>query len=255
MRLRVLGCSGGIFQGVGTTSFLLDDDILIDAGTGVAGLSLAEMRAIRHIFVTHSHLDHVVTIPLLADTVFDSLVADPLIVHARQETLDVLHQHVFNHAVWPDFTAIPDAAGPVVRLLSMQPGSRVETGGRSIEMIAVNHVVPGAGYRIQSGGGSFAFSGDTTSNDSFWAALNRHSGLDLLIIETAFANKDLKLAEAARHYCPSLLASDLARLEHRPRVCISHLRPGEEELIMQECREALPGWELERLKSGDVFEL
>ena len=255
MRLRVLGCSGGIFQGVGTTSFLLDDDILIDAGTGVTGLSLGEMRAIRHIFVTHSHLDHIVSIPLLADTVFDSLVADPLIVHARQETLDVLHRHIFNNAVWPDFTAIPDPAGPVIRLSPVDPGSRVEIDGRSIEIIAVNHVVPGAGFRIQSAGGSMAFSGDTTSNKSFWAALNRHSGLDLLIIETAFANKDIKLAQAARHYCPSLLAGDLSRLRHRPRVCISHLRPGEEDLIMQECREALPGWELERLESGDVFEL
>ena len=28
MKVRVLGCSGGIYQGVATTSFLVDDDIL-----------------------------------------------------------------------------------------------------------------------------------------------------------------------------------------------------------------------------------
>ena len=35
MRLRVLGCSGGIGgRHLRTTSFLADSDILIDAGTG-----------------------------------------------------------------------------------------------------------------------------------------------------------------------------------------------------------------------------
>ena len=89
MQIRVLGCSGGIFKGVATTSFLLDDDILIDAGTGVAELTLAEMRAIRRVFITHSHLDHIASLPLLADTMFDSLVGNPLIVHAQPQTLQV----------------------------------------------------------------------------------------------------------------------------------------------------------------------
>ena len=38
---------------------LLDEDILIDAGTGVGDLSLEELKKIDHVFVTHSHLDHV----------------------------------------------------------------------------------------------------------------------------------------------------------------------------------------------------
>lgn len=58
MKVRVLGCSGGINQGVATTSFLVDDDILIDAGTGVGDLSLEEMRRIKPVFISHSHLDH-----------------------------------------------------------------------------------------------------------------------------------------------------------------------------------------------------
>ena len=255
MQIRVLGCSGGIFNGVATTSFLLDDDILIDAGTGVAELTLAEMRAIRRIFITHSHLDHIASIPLLADTMFDSLVDNPLIVHAQPQTLQVLQRHIFNSAVWPDFTRLPDVDSAVIRLEAMAPGTSVEIDGRTIEMIAVNHVVAGAAYRIASNGKSFAFSGDTTSNETLWAALNRHDGLDLLFIESAFANRDLNLAGLAGHYCPQLLGKDLAQLEHRPQVCISHLKPGDEAVIMQECCEALPGWELTQLKSGDVFEL
>ena len=255
MQIRVLGCSGGICQGMATTSFLVDNDILIDAGTGVSELTLDEMRSIRHIFVTHSHLDHIASIPLLADTLFDSLVGNPIIVHAQNKTLDVLQKHIFNWDIWPDFTALPGKTNAVLKFHTMKAGAATEVDGRMIEMFSVNHTIPGVGYRVESAGKSFAFSGDTTSNESLWSALNKHEGLDLLFIESAFANKDIELARLAFHYCPELLAMDLLKLRHRPTVCISHLKPGEEDIIMKECREALPAWELKQLKSGDVFEL
>jgi ribonuclease BN (tRNA processing enzyme) len=255
VQIRVLGCSGGISQGVSTTSFLVDNDILIDAGTGAGELALEEMRHIRHIFITHSHLDHVAAIPLLADTLFDGLVGDPILVHAQQQTLDTLQRHIFNGDIWPDFTVLPHKTRAVLKLSAMLAGTSTEIDGRMIEMITVNHVVPGVAYRVESNGGSFAFSGDTTSNDTLWNALNKRDHLDLLFIESAFANKDRELAAVACHYCPELLARDLRKLKHRPQVAVSHLKPGEEELIMNECREALPGWELKQLKSGDVFEL
>jgi hypothetical protein len=43
MQIRVLGCSGSIAAGSRTTSFLVDDDVLVDAGTGVGDLTLDEM--------------------------------------------------------------------------------------------------------------------------------------------------------------------------------------------------------------------
>ncbi|MCG6872632.1 MAG: MBL fold metallo-hydrolase, partial [Gammaproteobacteria bacterium] len=70
MKLRVLGCSGGVGPGLRTTSFLVDEDILIDAGSGVGDLTQAEQEAIRHIFITHTHMDHCAFLPLLADNLF-----------------------------------------------------------------------------------------------------------------------------------------------------------------------------------------
>ncbi len=256
MKIRVLGCSGGIGQGAATTSFLIDDDILIDAGTGVCDLPLPAMRKIRHIFVSHSHLDHVASIPLLADTLFDDLVGNPVTVHAHRNTIQALREHIFNWTIWPDFTELPHKSNAVLRFQPMQAGEPVDIAGRRIEMITVNHTVTGVGYRVQSGDRAFAFSGDTTSNENLWAALNKHKKLDLLFIESAFSNKDIELAKIAFHYCPELLARDLPKLqlEKKPRVCISHLKPGEEELIIQQCQAALPEWDLQQLKSGDVFE-
>lgn len=255
MRVRVLGCSGGIGKGVATTSFLIDDDILIDAGTGVCDLTLDEMRKIRHIFITHSHLDHIASIPLLTDTLFDDLIGRPLVVHAQRSTIKVLREHVFNWVIWPDFTALPHKTNAVLKFKGMKATDIEEVDGRKIEMITVNHTVPGVGYRIESKGKAFAFSGDTTNNENLWAVLNKHKNLDLFFVESAFANKDLELARIAFHYCPELLAKDLPKLKHKPKVCISHLKPGEEKTIMKECRAALPEWDVQQLKSGDVFEL
>lgn len=255
MKVRVLGCSGGINQNVATTSFLLDDDILIDAGTGVSDLSLEEMRRIKHIFITHSHLDHIAAIPLLADTLFEDLIGQPLIVHALPETISALREHIFNWVIWPDFTELPHKNNAVLKLEIMEAGSFTDIFGRQIEMISVNHVVPGVGYCIKAEGKVFAFSGDTTSNENFWDKLNKYDSLDLLCVESAFADKDIELAKVAYHYCPQLLALDLAKLKHRTKVCISHLKPGYEQEIIQQCRAAMPDRDICQLKSGDVFQL
>lgn len=255
MKVRVLGCSGGINQSVATTSFLIDDDILIDAGTGVCDLSLQEMRRIRHIFVSHSHLDHIASIPLLADTLFDDLVGQPIIVHALPETIRALQDHIFNWTIWPDFTELPHKTNAVLKLESMAAGTVTELSGRWIEMIRVNHSVPAVGYCIEEDGKVFAFSGDTTSNESFWLSLNKYESLDLLVVEAAFADRDIELAKVAYHYCPKLLSADLVKLKHRTKVCVSHLKPGCEQEIIRQCREALPGWDICQLKSGDVFQL
>jgi ribonuclease BN (tRNA processing enzyme) len=255
MKVRVLGCSGGINQNVATTSFLVDDDILIDAGTGVCDLSLDEMRRIRHIFVTHSHLDHIASIPLLADTLFDDLIGQPLIVHALPETINALREHIFNWTIWPNFTELPHKTDAVIKLEPMTAGSVIELSGRQIEMIGVNHSVPGVGYCIKADDKVFAFSGDTTSNENFWVSLNKYESLDLLVVETAFADRDIGLAKVAFHYCPELLAADLPKLKHRTKVCVSHLKPGYEQEIITQCRAALPGWDICQLKSGDIFQL
>ena len=112
MRLRVLGCSGGIGgRQLRTTSFLVDGDILLDAGSGVGDLSLAELTRIDHVFVTHSHLDHVTSIPFLIDTV-GGMRSKPITVHATAATIEILKSHLFNWSIWPDFSEIPTPEAP-----------------------------------------------------------------------------------------------------------------------------------------------
>ena len=255
MQLRVLGCSGGIGANLRTTSLLIDDDILVDCGTGVGNLSLEEFTTIRHIFLTHSHLDHVVSLPLLVDTLFDRLQQRPLVLHCQPETFAALKSHIFNWTIWPDFFELPNKIDPVIRYSSLQPGESRKLGDRRVESVKVNHVVPGVGYCISDSVSTMAFSGDTTTNNHFWQLLNSQARLDLLVIECAFSEQARELSKVAKHYCPSLLAEDLARLRHRPKTCISHLKPGEENTIFKQLRKALPHVDLVRLVGGEVFQL
>ena len=207
MKLRVLGCSGGIGQGLRTSSYLIDNDILLDAGSGVGDLSLDEMRQLKHLFITHSHMDHVLGIPLLTDTLFSHLINQPLMVHARAETIKALKDHMFNWQLWPDFTELPKPETPVLKFVEMKPGEDVVIDGRRIEMVDVNHTVPACAYIVESGQSCFVYSGDTTTNDGLWQRLNQLPRLDFMIIETAFSNAEIELAQLAKHYCPSLLAA------------------------------------------------
>lgn len=252
MRLRVLGCSGGVGVGLRTTTLLVDDDMLIDAGSGIGDLTLSEMRAIRHIFLTHSHMDHFAFLPLLVDSIFGG-IQEPIVVTGQLATIEALKAHVFNWVIWPDFSTLPTVEKPVMRFETMAPGSTLDLGGRTVEMIEVNHIVPGVGYRVSSASGSFAFSGDTTSQDNFWNSLNRHDGLDLLIVEAAFANSEHELSLKAGHYTPNLLAADMTKLKHKPKVYISHTKPGQEAKIVKECQDSIADRQVNRLFGGEEF--
>jgi ribonuclease BN (tRNA processing enzyme) len=254
MRLRVLGCSGGIGgRNLRTTSFLVDNDILLDAGSGVGDLSLAELTRIDHVFVTHSHLDHVTSIPFLVDTV-GGMRAKPITVHATAPTIEILRNHLFNWSIWPDFTEIPNAEAPFMRYEEVELGRTVTVGGRAFTPIPAVHTVPAIGYQLDSGAGSLVFTGDTGPNDELWKVVNRISNLKVLIIETAFSNKERQLAEVSKHLCPSMLADELAKLERRPEVWITHLKPGEIELTMEEIEAVAGNIRPRMLQNGQQFE-
>jgi ribonuclease BN (tRNA processing enzyme) len=254
MKLRVLGCSGGIAATHKTTSLLIDSDLLIDAGTGVNDLSLDEMACLRHLFLTHSHLDHVACLPLLLDSVFDRM-QHPLVVHGLKETLAALRTHIFNDIIWPDFGRLPNPQAPILTYAELQPGERIVLGDREITPLRVNHAVPAVGYHVASPTGSFVFSGDTTTNDTLWNALNELPPPDILIIEAAFTDENRQLSIESRHYCPALLADDLRKLVHTPPLYLTHPKPGDEDAIFTQCQRQLQGFALHRLCQGDSFDL
>ncbi len=255
MRIKILGCSGGVGPGLRTTSLLIDDELLIDAGTGVGDLALSQMRRIRHVVLTHSHLDHVCGLAFMADNLFD-LIDEPITVHASETTLQVVQEHIFNWKIWPDFSKLPTPQNPLLRWQTMPVNTPLDVGGgRSVQSFDVLHTVPGVGVAVQCKTGIFAFSGDTYATDLLWDALNALPRLDMLMIEIAFPDEQGELAETSRHFTPSLLGRELAKLKYRPQLLLTHHKPGTEGLIQRECAEALAGWDYHHLEAGEIFML
>jgi ribonuclease BN (tRNA processing enzyme) len=253
MRLRVLGCSGGIGARARTTSFLVDEDILIDAGTGVEDLSVAELAAIDHVFLTHSHLDHIAALPLVVDSV-GALRSRPIVVHALPETIEALKTHIFNWVIWPDFTEIPHYERPWMVFEPLVVGATVEVGERRIRSLAANHTVPALAFHLFNDRASLVFSGDTGPNDEFWRQVNGVQNLRYLIIETAFSNREQDLAVTAKHLFPIQLAEELSKLQREPQVLITHLKPSDRELIAREIMAWAGRFAPRLLEGGDILE-
>lgn len=261
MQIRVLGCSGSIAAGSRTTSFLLDDNILIDAGTGVGDLTLDEMARIDHIVVTHSHLDHVVSIGLLADSVTRRRHAaqrPPVLVHALAATLAALRLHIFNGVIWPDFTRLPDVAHPVLAFSAVEVGQVLQLGTRRVEVLPARHTVPAVGYAVlanSSGSGAWVFTGDTGPNPALWQRLATLP-MAALVIETAFGDDEHALATISQHLCPAQLQRELAQLATPTSVYITHIKPGEVDAVMSEIGAQVGGrHRISALVSGQVMVL
>lgn len=263
MRVRVLGCSGAIAKDCRTTSFLVDGDLLVDAGTGVGDLTLEEMRRIRSVLLTHSHLDHVAALPLMVDAIASQL-EQPIRVYALPGTIAALKAHVFNNVIWPDFSRIPTPQSPFISFHEIQVGQTLDLQGKAVEVLPAVHTVPACGYAVSAGNGCWVFTGDTERNPDFWRRLNQ---LDVkaLVIETAFSNRELELARRSLHLSPQALAEELdciARDKAFP-IYITHTKPAETELIMTEIQrfdQTQPfgpdvSHDIRWLRAGEEFEI
>lgn len=254
MKIKVLGCNGGIGGESRTTCLLVDNDILIDAGTGVCDLDIAALRKIDHIFLTHSHFDHILGIPLIADAVFGSRNS-PINIYGLEETINSLKKHIFNWVIWPDFTALPTKENPILNFHVIKIGETIKSVDRSITALPANHVVAAAGFALESGKGSIAFSGDSISCPEFWDCVNEIPNLMHLIIETTFVNADKSIALMSKHFCPSLLAEDMKKLKGNPIIHITHLDPSQENQIMQELKELIFNKKISQLYRKEIIEI
>jgi ribonuclease BN (tRNA processing enzyme) len=263
--IRVLGCHGSIAARCHTTSFLLDDDILIDAGTGVGELRLDELARIDHILLTHSHLDHILSVPLLADSVIRLRQGPgglselrPIQVHGLPATLEALKAHILNGVIWPDFSRLPSAAHPILTLHPIEVGQRLTfaaRGGvpdRRVQVLPAAHTVPGVGFGVETPHGLWVFTGDTGPNPALWQALAGQT-IAQLVIETAFGNDEAHLADISGHLSPQSLARELLQLGGEVSVFITHPKPGEVPAVLSQIRALDSRHRIEPLREGQRF--
>lgn len=244
MKINPLGTSGGLENSQGTSAFLLTPSTLLDAGTGLNQLDSEQINKLRNILLTHSHIDHIASLPMLIDTLFSTLISShrAFTVFALPDVIEALQAHIFNDVIWPDFTRLPSAEQPVLRYEALSCWQSY-TFDDMLEVIPfpVTHGVPACGYCVKSPSHTLVFSGDTGLSDITVQSLNRLGMIDTLMIECAFPNQLDHLAQSSHHLTPQRLACLLSRLARQPEaVHITHLKPPHRNTIIQQLHNILP---------------
>jgi cAMP phosphodiesterase len=239
MELHVLGCDGGALLNHKPSSFLLDGTILFDAGSICAGLTIEEISRIDHVFISHTHLDHIRDLGLMSDLLTGKR-SSPVQIYGTQSAVDVLRAHYFNDQIWPDFTRIPDLKQPVMQLNVIEPMVPITLGAYQILPVPVNHTIECTGFLMSGPGGSLLYSADTGPTDTLWQVANSCSDLKGIILDVAFPTRLQFLANISKHLSPSDAASELQKLNDQTiPIYFFHLKPAFFDELVQELQPIL----------------
>ena len=242
MKIHVLGCHGsdvlllrdGGQHSCNTCSFLLDDTILLDAGTVGSKLPLEAQSCIRHILLSHLHFDHIKELPTLADNLSEQ-GGPPLVVAGIPEVIQGLRDHLFNNKVYPDFFKIPTVDRPVLTSQRLTYGEPYRAGKFLCTPIPVNHTVPTVGFIVEDTSSAIIYSGDTFMTDELWEIARGHRLLKVVFLECSFPDGLEHLAIISKHLTPRLFGKELAKLS-RPEIKVYayHLKPIYRDQIFKE---------------------
>jgi ribonuclease BN (tRNA processing enzyme) len=224
VRIRVLGAHGGSTPRHRQTSFLVGDALCVDAGAVTDALSLEEQERVRAVLVTHSHMDHVASLPFLVENVFGR-TRGPLEVLAPEDVLESLTTHLFNDALWPDFSRIPGQSGPSVTFRPVPVGVPFSADGLMATAVRVSHVVPTYGYVLADERAAVVFSGDTGPTEEIWSAARRVANLRALFVECSFPSDLQRIADVSFHLTPTTLRAEMAKFPKDVPIYLYHMKP------------------------------
>jgi ribonuclease BN (tRNA processing enzyme) len=226
MKIKVLGCSGAECLGSGTSSFLLDDRILFDAGSLTNILDKKKQLKVECIFITHAHLDHITGIPYLAENIVFGNMRRRVDIIGTPHVMKMIKRHLLNGSIWPDFTVIPDAHHGILNLIELKPGQSMKINDYTITPYEVNHTVPAVGYLVEDQRKRrFFYTGDTGPSDGTWKKVGEKR-LQCLIIEVSFPNRMEEIAIKTGHLTPLLIKKELSKMKFIPeKIYITHMKP------------------------------
>jgi ribonuclease BN (tRNA processing enzyme) len=255
MKIKVIGCSGAEFPGHNAPGFLLNDEILFDAGSFTSVMNEKAQFKLRNIFITHAHIDHIRSIPFLADNIVMGKKQIKIRIFSISPVIKTIKRHLFNDAVWPDFTIIPNPTDAILNLVNLKVAEPIDINSYTITPYKVNHTVPAVGYLTEdTKGKSFFYTGDMGPSPQTWERMNSKR-LHCLIIDVSFPNSMNELAKKTGHLTPELLREELLTMKQLPEnVCITHPKPQYFKTIKKEL-DRLGMRNLRILKEGETIKV
>ncbi len=246
MTLKVLG---------NLTAFLINSEMLLDAGSVVDSVDLECVNRVRHILLTHCHIDHIRDLPILLEYRLTNHQIRPLTVYSNRFTIQMLREHIFNDLIWPDFTHIPSESTPLLRFVELKTGLQERISQWTVQPVEMEHSVPTSGYIIgREGTDHLAFTADTGPTDEFWTEV-KNRDVRHIIVEVSFPEQMRQVAIRSGHLTPGLLGEALQRHKIRPGMLyITHMKPLFSKVIEGELGSFL-SVPFRLLKKGDVIEI
>lgn len=255
--VKILGASGSKARGHNTTSFQIFKDIVVDAGNILNALG-DEASYINHIFLTHSHADHISDLPFVIESFFDRRT-EPLIIYALEETIETLKKHSFNDEVWPDFTKIklPNSETYSLILKPIKLNEIINIGDYKIKAIYANHTKGSCGFVITKMDQSFIISGDTYKNPLLWKEINENKTIKALIIECSFPDRLKEFSKKTQHLSPCHIVEEMKNLKRNDiSVFFYHLKPSYEKELYEDIQaNNLLDYNGKILREGDVIHI
>jgi len=252
MKIRIVGCDGGMMPGKLTTCFQVTESLFIDAGSIASGMDLNEQRKIRDIFISHTHIDHIKDLAFLADNLLGE--TETITIHALPEVNKGLKKHFFNNAVWPDFTKLPSPKNPFYKLNDIEAEKEYAFGAVKIFPIEVTHSVLSLGFVLKNAESSLVISGDTGPTERLWEISKDLQNLRGFIVEVAFPISQQVIADGAKHFTPRTLKNELPKFERdKLPIALYHLKPRFAEEIQKEIK-AIANPSFKFLHNGEVFQ-
>ena len=236
MRIKLLpSIAGRESQLQCLTSFLIDDCLAVDGGSIGFALSPDQMQTVRDIVITHSHNDHIASLPIFVAEAFTT-IDHPINVYGTEDVISALREFVFNDKVWPDFEKIPliDGSGPTIRFETLHPRHTVEIAGMNVTPVPVNHIVPTVGLIVERNGVTVAFTSDTYVTDEFWDYARAAKDLRAVFVDVSFPNEMNSLAAASKHLTPELLAGEIKKLDRETQIIAVHIKPTNRTAVIEQ---------------------
>jgi len=232
MNIEVLGSYGNRDKDKFTTCFKIDNSILIDAGNIINGIE--NLSNIKHIFLTHSHLDHIIDIPFFLDKIFPTNQRT-INIYGNNETLKAIEEHIFNNTVWPDFHNINilQKNEKTIKFIELKENKSIIINNIEIKPFLADHTVKTFGYLINK---KILISGDTALCDNLINTINKYKP-PYLIIECSFPNNMQELAQISKHMTPNDIETLIKNLKYTPnKIFIYHIKPNFKHFIIEELK-------------------
>jgi ribonuclease BN (tRNA processing enzyme) len=245
------GDPGGQYQFL--SSCLLNDTIALDAGCLGFAHPPEQQARVRHVLLSHTHLDHLASLPIFLENVYQA-DAEGVTIHASTPVLECCQRDLFNDRIWPDFVALSRNGMPFLKLAPFEPGQTIDLEGLRITAVELNHVVPTVGYLVADAASTVAFVSDTGPTDAVWRLANAAANLKAVFLEATFPNALAWLADVSKHLTPALFAREAAKLTRPARLIVVHIKARYRDQVVAELQALnLPRLEIGRFDTPYAF--